>query len=183
MESIYRQRQQALIRIVGTRKEPSAIQQFYYSNAVGTEQKSGPFIVLQLYTHERDTLPGRGLIIKKTRQGNKTVKHFLILSGQYFQSKKFSIMFLVQNRLPKDSFRSPKCLVISSRLKREANTFEHPAPSLLTLNIKGWALHHSETWKVQSRSSYSRLSSPSFLSVNKQIALKTLFSFKPCLRL
>ena len=64
------------------------------------------------------------------------VKHILILSGQYFQSKKFGIIFWVQNRLPKDSLTSHKSLVISSRLNREANTFEHSDPSLLTLNVK-----------------------------------------------
>lgn len=93
------------------------------------------------------------------------VKYILILSGQYFQSK-FGIIFLVLNRLPKDSLRSPKCLVISPGLNREANTFEHPDASLLTLNIKGWALDHGKTWKVPGRSSYSMLSSPLSLEVN-----------------
>ena len=55
MESIYRQRQHALRRTLMTGNEPSAIQQLYYSNTVGTEQKSGPSIVLQLYSCTRQT--------------------------------------------------------------------------------------------------------------------------------
>lgn len=107
MESLYRQSQRALIRRVGTRKDLSEIQHLDYSNIEGTEEKNQKF-------------PGTGIHNKK-RQGNKTVKPILIVSSHYFQSEKLGIVFFGgQNRLPKDSLRSPKCLyyfILSQRSK------------------------------------------------------------------
>lgn len=81
------------------------------------------------------------------------------LHGKYTQ-RQWALIRTVRTR--KDSLSSPKCLITSSGLSREANTFE--CPSHPKHKSEPWITAKSRLW---GKSTYSRLNSLFTSRVNK----------------